>query len=252
VNEKLKKFWKGFVSFMGKNWIAIVIIGGLLFMSGTCSKIANGKIDKRDAEIAELNKKNKELKAEMEKNKEAYLLLDIQLKEILKEIEVLEKEKAEIEKEKAKIAKKYADLREKFGNLSQAQQDQLLVDLLKKYEITAEVRENSLVITMTDRGKLYTFIISIDEVREKLKNSDEGWVNCKATVEEQNKIIGVKDGIILLKDGDIEKLNQIILNKDEIIKDYKSKLFWTKVGSWGKKAIPALIVGLVVGFMVAK
>lgn len=252
MNEKLKKLWKGFVSFMGKNWIAVVIIFGLLFMSGTCSKIASNKIAKKDAEISELNKKNKELQAEIDKNKEAYLLLDVELKEILKQLEVLKKEKEDIEKEKAKIAKKYAELREKFGNLSQAEQDQLLVDLLKKYEITAEVRENSLVITMNDRGKLYTFIISIDEVKEQLKNSNEGWINCKATVVEKDKVIVNKDGVILLKNEDIERLNKIIINKDKIIKDYKNKIFWTKIGVFGKRAIPALIIGLVVGFVVGK
>jgi len=252
MNTKLKEFFKKVLTFVKNNWIAVVIIFGLLFMSGTCSKIANNKIAKKDAEISELNKKNKELQAEIDKNKEAYLLLDIELKSILERLKTLEKEKVEIEKEKAKIAKKYADLREKFGNLSQAQQDQLLVELLKKYEITAEVRDNSLVITMTDRGKLYTFIISIDEVKEQLKNSDEGWVNCKATVVEKDKVIANKDGVILLKNEDIARLNQIIINKDKIIKDYKDKIFWTKVGVFGKRAIPALIIGLVVGFVVGK
>lgn len=252
MNEKLKKLWKGFVSFMGKNWIAVVIILGLLVMSGTCSKIADNKIAKKDAEIAQLNKKNKELQAEIDKNKEAYLLLDVQLQEILKQLEILKKEKEEIEKEKAKIIKKYDDLKKKFGNLSQEQQDQLLITLLKKYDITAEIRENSLVITMTDRGKLYTFIISIDEVKEQLKNSDEGWVNCKATVVEKDKIIVNREEVIVLKNIDIERLNKIIINKDKIIQDYKDKIFWIRVAAWGKKALPALIVGLVVGFLVGK
>lgn len=252
MNDKLKKLWKGFISFMGKNWIAILIIFGLLIMSGTCSKIANNKIDKLNANIAQLNKDNKAKQAEIDKNQEAILLLDEQVKEFLKRIQELEKMNVQIEKDKIAIAKKYADLKAKFGNLSQEEQDQLLISLLKKYDITAEVRDNSLVITMTDRGKLYTFIISIDEVKEQLVKSDEGWANCKITVQVQGAIIVNREEKIKLKDLDIANLKEIIVNKDKIIKDYKSKVFWTKVLFFGKQTVPALVIGLVLGFVVGK
>ena len=252
MNEKLKAFWKKTKSFFQTNGIAIAIIAGLILFSGGLNSCANKKIATKDAKIAQLNKDNKALQTEIDENKEAYILLDVQVKELLKEIGELKDKNKEIEKDKIDIAKKYADFKAKFGNLSQAEQDQLLITLLKKYDITAEVRDNSLVITMTDRGKLYTFIISIDEVKEQLIKSDEGWANCKITVQLQGAAIVNREEKIKLKDIDITKLNKIITNKDEIIKNYKSKLFWTKVGMIGKTTIPALIIGLVIGFVVAK
>jgi len=252
MNSKLIELWKKFTKFLGVNWIAIVIIGGLLIMSGTCSKIASNKIAKKDAQISELNKKNKDLQGEIDKNKEEYILLDDQYKAILDRIKELELKNETLEANKKKIEKKYADLYEKFGKLSQAEQDKLLVELLAKYEITAEVRDNSLVITMTDRNKLYTFIVDIDKVKEELANSNEGWVTCRATVEEQGAVIMNREEKLKLKDSDIAKLNEIIENKDKIIKNQKDKIFWTKVSSFSKKAIPALILGLVLGYVVGK
>ena len=252
MNEKLKKLWKGFILFLKNNWIAIAIILGLIIFSGGINSCAKKMIADKDAEIAQLNKDNKALQAKIDANQENIILLDAQVKELLKEVEGLKKTNEEIENAKTEITQKYINLKAKFGNLSQEEQDQLLISLLKKYNITAEVRDNSLVITMTDRGKLYTFIISIDEVKEQLVKSDEGWANCKITVQVQGAIIVNREEKIKLKDSDIANLNKIITNKDKIIKDYKSKVFWTKVGMIGKTTIPALLIGLVVGFMVAK
>jgi hypothetical protein len=245
-------FLKKALAYLQKNWIAIVIIGGLLLLSGGINSCAQKKIAEKDAEIAQLKKDNTAKDDALKAREKDYAVLDEKQKASDKKLTELQKEKDDIAAAKAKKDKQYADLLKKYGSLSLAEQDQLLVDLLKKYDIAAEVRNNLLVITMTDRGKLYTFIVDIDKVKDDLKFSEEALVNCKATVQEKNGIITTKDETIALKNKDIEDYKGKILNYEQIIKDQKDKIFWTKVSSFTKKAIPALIIGLVVGFLVAK
>jgi DNA repair exonuclease SbcCD ATPase subunit len=252
MNTKLIEFFKKALAFMQKNWIAVAIIATLLIFSGGLNSCANKKLAKKDATIAEKNKNISDLQKQLKDKEAAYTKLDNEKKEINKHLEDLQKDKEKIEKDKLKIDQKYATLLKKFGQLSVDEQDKLLIDLLKKYNIRAEVRDNMLVITMEDRGKLYTFVVDIDKVKEQLKNSEEALVNCKATVTEKEGLIANAETTITLKNDDIAKLNQIIVDKDIIIKNQKDKIFWTKVSSFTKKAIPALIIGLVVGFLVAK
>jgi hypothetical protein len=252
VNEKIMTFLKKALAYIQKNWLVFVIIGGLLLLSGGINSCAQKKIAAKDVEIAQLQKDNTAKDNALKAREKDYAELDKKEKNSEKKIADLEKEKADIAAAKTKKDKQYADLLKKYGSLSLAEQDQLLVDLLKKYDIVAEVRNNLLVITMTDRGKLYTFVVDIDKVKSDLKFSEEALVNCKATVQEKNNIITIKEQTIVLKDKDIQDYKDKIVNFEQIIKDQKDKIFWTKVSSFTKKAIPALIIGLVVGFLVAK
>jgi len=252
MNTKLIEFFKKAWVFIKKNWIPIAIIVGLLLMSGTCSKIASDKIAKLDKKIEELTAANKILDQQIKDREKEYIEINKKIKEFEDDIKDLEKKKAAIAAAKAKRDKEYAALLKKFGDLSLDEQDKLLVDLLKKYDIAAEVRDNLLVITMTDRGKLYTFIIDIDKVKSDLKSSQDTLVICEATVKDKDGIIEKKNSTIVLKNKDIKDLESKVINLEEMVKTQKSKLFWTKVGVFGKRAIPAMIVGLVLGFLAGK
>jgi septal ring factor EnvC (AmiA/AmiB activator) len=252
MNEKLKVFFKKFMTFLANNWIAILIIFALLGLSGITKSCADNKLRNANARIAELEKANKDLEAQLAQSAESQDLLDIQLKELLAVVESLKKDKESLEKDKAKIAKKYKDLQDKFGQLSQEQQDQLLIELMEKYNIQAEIRDNMLIITMEDRGRLYTFMIDIDKVKEDLENTNELLLNCRATVTAKDEIISNRNATIVLKDKDITTLKTVLNNKDEIIRKLNNKVLWTKVKFFGSRAIPALLVGLVVGFLVGK
>lgn len=252
MNTKLKEFFKKVLTFVKNNWIAIAIIVGLIIFGGGLNSCASKKIDAANTKIAELEKSNKEQDEQMKEREKLYKKIDKEMIVVKAELEALRKEKKKIEANKKVIDKKYAALRKKFGNLSAAQQDALLLDVLKKNGITAEIRENSLLITLDDRGILYTMVISVDELREKLSNSEEANVNCLVTVTKKDEQIKLLTDMIVLKDLDIGNLDEKITNLNQIIKEQKTKLFWTRVNVFGKSAIPALIIGLVVGFLVAK
>jgi chromosome segregation ATPase len=250
MNEKLKIFFKNFLTFIKNNWMAILIVFILLGVSGITKSCADNKIRDLNARIAELEKENIDLMNKLNQNQEQYKVLDKEYKATLEKVKQLEGDQTLLEQEKAKIAKKYADLKKKFGQLSQEQQDQLLVELMQKYNIQAEVRDNMLIITMEDRGKLYTFMIDIDKVKEDLGNTNELLLNCRATVTAKDEIIANRESVIVLKDKDIKTLKEVLNNKDEIIRKLNNKVLWTKVKFFGSRAIPALLVGLVVGVLV--
>lgn len=250
MNEKLKIFFKNFLTFIKNNWMAILIVFILLGVSGITKSCADNKIRDLNARIAELEKENIDLMNKLNQNQEQYKVLDKEYKATLEKVKQLEGDQTLLEQEKAKIAKKYADLKKKFGQLSQEQQDQLLVELMQKYNIQAEVRDNMLIITMEDRGKLYTFMIDIDKVKEDLGNTNELLLNCRATVTAKDEIIANRESVIVLKDKDIKTLKEVLNNKDEIIRKLNNKVLWTKVKFFGSRAIPALLAGLVVGFLV--
>jgi septal ring factor EnvC (AmiA/AmiB activator) len=250
MNEKLKAFFKKFMTFLANNWIAILIIFALLGLSGITKTCADNKLKSANARIAELEKENADLMKQLNQSQEEYKTLDKEYKNLVEKVKGLEGDKILLEKEKIKIAKKYKELQDKFGKLSQEQQDQLLIELMEKYNIQAEIRDNMLIITMEDRGRLYTFMIDIDKVKEDLENTNELLLNCRATVKLKDEIIANRDAIIILKDKDITTLKTVLNNKDEIIRKLNNKVLWTKVKFFGSRAIPALLVGLVVGFLV--
>jgi chromosome segregation ATPase len=250
MNEKLKIFFKNFLTFIKNNWMAILIVFILLGLSGITKSCADSKLRNANARIAELEKQNADLMNQLNQNQEQYKVLDKEYQATLEKVKQLEGDQTLLEQEKAKIAKKYADLKKKFGQLSQEQQDQLLVELMQKYNIQAEVRDNMLIITMEDRGKLYTFMIDIDKVKEDLGNTNELLLNCRATVTAKDEIIANRESVIVLKDKDIKTLKEVLNNKDEIIRKLNNKVLWTKVKFFGSRAIPALLVGLVVGVLV--
>lgn len=252
MNQKLIDFFKKAMLFLKTNWIPIVIIAGLIFFSGWLDSCANKKITAKNIEIANLKKTNADIDQQLKDRLKEYKALDAKLTQISKDLENLKTEKKNIEIEKAKIDKKYNDLYAKFGSLSAAQQDAALLEVLKKKGIKAEIRENSLVITLEDRGVLYTLIVSIDELREKLTNSEKANVTCEVTVTKQGEKIITLERKIDLKDADIKNYIAKIINYEQIIKDQKNIIFWTKVSSFAKKAIPALLIGLVVGYLVGK
>ena len=245
-------FIKKAMTFITNNWFAVAIIVGLLLFSGSLNSCANKKIDKLNTAIAQLKKDNTGLDQQLKAREKDYKVLGERLVAIMKTLEDLQKEKLKLEADKKKLDTKYANLYAKFGTLSAAQQDALLLEVLKKNGITAEIRENSLVITLEDRGVLYKMMISVDELREKLANSEAATVNCQVTVTAKDGQIKICTDVIALKDLDIDNLRTKITNLEKIISTQKNKIFWTKVSSFAKKAIPALIIGLVTGYLVAK
>jgi len=250
MNQKLIALFKKIVAFMKSNWIAVAIIVGLLIFGGGMKSCANKKIAKLDAENTQLKKDNKQLDQQVKDREKENKVLDAQLKVVLKDLSDLQKEKENIAADKVKIAKKYADLMKKYGELSQAQKDALLVEVLKKNNISVEIRDNSLIITLEERGKLYTLIVSIDQLNEQLVNCEAGKYNCEMTVVKKDEEIKILGNKLVLKDKDIGDLNIKITNLDKEVKNLNKKIFWSKVGFLGKTAVPALVIGLLVGHFV--
>lgn len=252
MNNKLIEIFKKILVFLKSNWIAVVIIVGLLSFCGVITKIANAKIDKKDAAIAISEKNIKDLMSKYNQLFKQFNEIESLNKEFLKEIKELNNQLKKVNEDALIIQEKYKDLKEKFEKMSMEEKDKALIKTLKEFNIDVQITNDTMIITFENRGRLLSVLIDLKMTKEKLDNQTKQITIYQAIIIQKDGLITNLNGQVNISKEQIGKLLNVINEKDKIIKNLKQKGFWQKVKSYGTKAVPALLIGILIGHLVSK
>jgi len=236
-----------------KNWGTFLIAGFCLFLVFKFIGVINFLDAKYSIEIKQSGVKIKDLYKDIKKIKKDKKVMDTKIKEKDKLIAQKDIKLQQIVIQKNNLETKYKDILKKYEAMTPDERDKILVETLKKYNINVEIwSENSVYISIEDRGRLLELLVSYEKVRDTNTNNETEIATLYAKITDLDGKVELLNQKISLDTKEISDLNGIIAEKNKIIGTMKKEKTVKFIKRLLLRDVPLVIAGFLIGKYVIK